>query len=278
MSRPAFLCADDYALTEGVSRGIEDLAEAGRLSGTSALVTTRHWTGAGRRVRDLRQRIAVGLHLNITLGAPLGPMKIAAGGRLPAIGDLVRLALLGRVDAEDIAAETSRQVAKFVEVAGTLPDFVDGHQHAHALPGVRDGVLIALQQACGGRRMVVRDPSDSPARIFRRGAAVPKSLVLATLARGFGAAVRRAGFLTNDGFSGVSSFARDVPYATELARFLGCPGPDHLVMCHPGHPDAELAALDPVVERRADEFEAIAAYPGLPDLIRHREPPHEVAA
>ena len=60
----AVLCADDYALTEGVSRGIEELARAGRLSATSALVTTRHWPEHARRVAGLRRHVQVGLHLN----------------------------------------------------------------------------------------------------------------------------------------------------------------------------------------------------------------------
>ena len=34
-------CADHYALTEGVSRAIGELAAARRLSATSAIVTTR---------------------------------------------------------------------------------------------------------------------------------------------------------------------------------------------------------------------------------------------
>jgi hypothetical protein len=39
--------------------------------------------------------------------------------------------------------------------------------------------------------------------------------------------------------------------------FHAAPGPAHLVMCHPGHVDAELAALDPVVGRREDELRAL---------------------
>ena len=33
-------------------------------------------------------------------------------------------------------------------------------------------------------------------------------------------------------------------------------------MCHPGHPDAELAGLDPVVERRRMEYDALMRDPG----------------
>ena len=32
-------------------------------------------------------------------------------------------------------------------------------------------------------------------------------------------------------------------------------------MCHPGHPDAELASLDPVVDRRRMEYDALMREP-----------------
>ena len=35
-------------------------------------------------------------------------------------------------------------------------------------------------------------------------------------------------------------------------------------MCHPGHPDAELAGLDPVVDRRRMEYDALMRDPDLP--------------
>ena len=272
MSPGLTLCADDYALTEGVSRGIEELVSAGRLSAASALVTTRHWGRHGQRVAGLRCAIAVGLHFNLTLGAPLGSMPgLAPDGRLPAIGALVQQALLGRTSSEEVHDEMLRQIARFREVAGCDPDFVDGHQHVHALPGVRAGAIAALSEAfpAGAPRPWVRDPADTLARILARGAATAKALQIAALSRGFGAAVRAAGFATNDSFSGVSPFDRGTPFAQELGRFLTHAGSRHLVMCHPGHADDELATLDPVVERREDELEALMAYPGLEAMIAH---------
>lgn len=269
MTRPAvFLCADDYALTDGVSGGIEALAEAGRLSGTSALVTTRHWLEHGKRVSALSGRIAVGLHLNFTLGSPLGSMpRHCRKGRFPAIGTLVRRSLLGWVDPAEFRIETLRQIDRFTEVAGQPPEFIDGHQHAHALPGVRQGVLDAIRIAFPAGGLLVRDPADRVGRIVRRRAAVAKSLLLAGLSRGFGAAARASGFITNDGFAGVSPFDRRVSYAQEFAAFLSEPGPLHLVMCHPGVPDGELAALDPVVDRRKDELDTLMTLPDLPNMI-----------
>jgi predicted glycoside hydrolase/deacetylase ChbG (UPF0249 family) len=68
------LCADDYALTEGVSRAIGELAAARRLSATSAMVTTPHWPAMAPRLAVHRGHLAVGVHLNLTLGAPAGAM------------------------------------------------------------------------------------------------------------------------------------------------------------------------------------------------------------
>lgn len=264
------LCADDFAICDGVSSGIEELAAARRLSATGAIVTLPRWPTDGPRLARLADTIAIGLHLNLTLGAPLGAMPhLAPAGRLPPLGQLVRAAMLGRVDAREVAAEAGRQIGHFRAHTGRDPDFIDGHQHAHALPGVRDGVTTALIEAFPHSKPLVRDPADRRSRILARGAASGKSLLIALLSTGFGARLRGAGFPTNDGFSGISAFDRSSPFAAELSRFLSHPGPRHLVMCHPGRADDELARLDPVTSRREDELSAILSYPGLPDLIWH---------
>ena len=78
------LCADDYALTEGVSRAIGELAAAQRLSATSVLVTSAHWPASAPRLCVHRGHLSVGLHLDLTLGAPLGPMpRLAPAGTFP---------------------------------------------------------------------------------------------------------------------------------------------------------------------------------------------------
>ena len=94
-----------------------------------------------------------------------------------------------------------------------------------------------------------------------------KARAVAALAFGFGDGARRHGLSTNAGFSGFSSFDVNEPYGEELERALRQPGPCHIVMCHPGHPDADLAALDPVVERRRMEYEALMRDASLVERI-----------
>jgi predicted glycoside hydrolase/deacetylase ChbG (UPF0249 family) len=264
------LCADDYAISEGVSRAIEELAAAGRLSAASALVTLPTWRAHGPRLAALRPRIAIGLHVNLTLGAPLGPMSgLAPSGSLPPLRNLLMRGLAGRLDTAEIAAEISRQIDRFETATGHAPDFIDGHEHVHVLAGVRDGLIRAVTSRFAAERPLIRDPADRVAAIIARGGPFWKALALSALAAGFGARVRGAGFPTNRGFAGVSAFDTTVSFARELERFFRHPGSCHIVMCHPGYADTELARLDPVVGRREQELEALMNAPGLDKVIWH---------
>ena len=94
--KPVVLCADDFGLTEGVSRGILELARMGRLSATSAMTNCPAFPRMAPGLADL-DGVAVGLHLNLTTGEPLGPMPaFAPAGGFPEVREVVRRAFTGR--------------------------------------------------------------------------------------------------------------------------------------------------------------------------------------
>lgn len=267
---PVILCADDYAMTAGVSRGILELAHSRRLSATSALVTLDRWPEDAKTIAHARDCIAVGLHIDLTLGKPLGPMpNLAPDGRFPSLKQILVRALSGRIDQEEIAAEVTRQIDRFEEATGFPPDHIDGHQHVHALPGVRNGVLTALTQRFPSGGPLVRDPADSLWAIRSRGLAVGKSIVINVLSSGFAGAAGARGFAVNDSFAGTSAFKEGQPYGDELNAAFSARGRRHLVMCHPGHVDPELSRLDPIVVRRAEEYAALSQAPDLPEKLWH---------
>jgi chitin disaccharide deacetylase len=262
------LCADDYGISAGVTAGIEELAYVGRISAASALVTLPRWPNCAGRLAELRNNIVIGLHVNLTVGAPLSSMpNLAPSGTFPSIKDLLRRCLLGRLDEDEITTEIASQIARFEDQTGHVPDFIDGHQHVHVLPGVRSGFLRALAVCFPNGGVLVRDPYDTVLSILSRGGPMGKALSLAMLAKGFGVRVRRAGFTTNHGFAGFSAFDTARPFARELKSFFHRPGPRHMVMCHPGHPDAELEHLDRLVGRRSDELVCLLEAPDLPETI-----------
>ncbi len=257
------LCADDYGQDSAISAGIVELAAAGRLSATSAMTSCPAWRRDAAALRALGGKVAVGLHLNLTHGAPLGPLDgLAPGGQFPAVGRVIGLALRRGLDGGALTGEINRQLDAFEAEMGVPPDHVDGHQHVHALPQIRDALLAVLAGRYGRRPILLRDPGDSLRAILGRGSAV-KALTVAGLTIGFRAAVRRAGFVTNEGFSGFSPFD-DRPYAAEFQSFLRRPGTRPMVMCHPGHaagPD------DPLSHRRPAELRYLADAPDLPGLV-----------
>jgi chitin disaccharide deacetylase len=253
------LCADDFGLTEGVSRGILDLARRGRLSATSVMSHRPWWRILALDLAGVDRSLGVGLHLTLSLGQPLGKMRqFAPHGVFPSFADVLRRSLLRQLPADEIGQEIDHQLSAFQAGLGRPPDFVDGHQHVHVLPGVREPLLAALE-ARGWKELWLRDPSDRTGAILRRRVAAPKALVVKELSRGFRTAAQLAGFVVNQGFSGFSPFdpARDV--AADFKLFFQELGPRPVVMCHPGHADAELHGLDAVVATREREYAYLAS-------------------
>ena len=249
------LCADDYALSPAVSRGVREALSAGRLSATSVMTTQAGWPEEARPLAEAARRADVGLHFNLTLDRPLGPMPtLAPRGRLPSIAALMSASRKGALPQAEIGAELARQLDAFEAHFGRPPDFVDGHQHVQILPGVREPLLAELARRGLAGKVWLRDSADRLGRALARGVELKKALGVAVLGRGFAPAARAAGFALNDGFSGFSSFDPARDYGGDFARYLKAPGARHLVMCHPGHVDAELARLDPVTASREREL------------------------
>lgn len=265
---PVLLVADDFAFTEGVSAAVVDLIAKSRLSATSAMTNRPHWAPWAARLREHAALADAGVHLNITAGAPLGPMStLAPEGRLPALRVVGRLAVTSAAARREIADEFARQIEAFAAHYGTLPVFLDGHQHVHALPGVRGALFRALERFGREFRPHLRDPADTPGRITARGVAVAKAHAVAALGAGFGRSARRRGHPVNHGFAGFSPFDPARDFRADFRRFLMAPGRDHLVMVHPGAADdAELAALDAVVATRPQETAYLASDAFLADL------------
>jgi predicted glycoside hydrolase/deacetylase ChbG (UPF0249 family) len=253
-SRRFVLCADDYAMTPAVSSGILALLEAGRISAAGAMTSRPAWQGAARDFSAHAATADLGLHFNLTCGAPLTRMaNLAPGGEMPKLGAILKAAASGHLPQAEIEAELDAQLSAFEDAMGRAPDFIDGHQHVHAMPGVRHVLARVLPARYPGTKPWLRVSADSPLRVVARGVEVRKALLVSALTAPFGARMRALGFATNQGFSGYSGFNPAADYGADCARYLAAPGARHLIMCHPGAVDDELVALDPVTHSRPIE-------------------------
>lgn len=258
------LVADDFGMSPEIDAAIIELAVRGRLSGTSALVTMERWPEAAERLAGLHPSIAVGLHLNLTEGRPVGSMpKLAPTGDLPNLASVIQQCLTGRVPVDEIAAEFARQIERFRAVTGRMPDMIDGHQHVHAFPAVRRATLAATERFHWTRPPLVRVPAGGLSGAARIEPLV-KSMTIGWLTSGFRSAVITRGLPVNDSFGGVANLSQTHDllgfFDTILSRQSSA---RLLVMCHPGasRNDGDLA------ERRFAEFEALTKLDDLPDRI-----------
>ena len=262
-----WLCADDYGISPGVNTGIRDLVVRGRLNATSVLVVAPSCCRSEAMLLDalnrVTQQVAIGLHVALT--APFRPLSTGFApsrkGAFLSLSATVQCALLHRFDAQALARELAHQLDAFSRLFGRLPDFIDGHQHVHLLPQIRDAVLRATKERvpnvwlrqCGRIGPLVRRLAD------------PKGFFLDLLSRGFRRRAVALGLRTNPAFAGTYDFAEDADFHALFARFLARLPDASVVMCHPGFVDAELQRLDPVttVREREHEFLAGDAFPAI---------------
>lgn len=262
------LCADDFALSPGVNRGVLEALTKGRLSAVSAMTTEPYWAVGAAELRPFQTQADIGLHLNLTLGGPLGKMPVfAPSGRFPPIGQLLKAALKRELPQAEIGAEIARQIDAFGTHFGQAPAFIDGHQHIHVLPQIRAELFGCLEGKRFPGTLWLRDCADGLARILMRFAPeLKKTLTVAWLARGFAQEAAAHGFATNDGFAGFSAFDAGRDYARDFWAYLRAPGRRHLIMCHPGYVDEVLRAADPVTESREREL-AFLLSPDFPKML-----------
>lgn len=230
------VCADDYAISPGVSRAIRRLAGAGRIDATSCMTDTEFWPAEGAALRSQAPDIQIGLHLAFT-GGPRGTL-----------GGLALRAFAGRLDPRAIAVEIERQIDAFERVFGSPPAYIDGHQHTHQFPVIRAAVLALWDRRVDRSRTWLR-VSDAPA-----GPAALKSVAIGALGRAMKRDARARGIPTNDRLVGAYGFSGKTPYSRIFEDALAQARGKTVVMCHPGEVDDALRAADDLVEPRAAEL------------------------
>lgn len=268
-ARPIWLCADDYGISPSVNKGIRELLMRGRINATSVMVAApsfhRSEAASLKMLNAGTHRVGIGLH--VTLTAPFQPMspgfRPMRGGAFPPLTQMLLRGTLRTLDRDWLAIEIATQLKAFVTAFGRAPDFIDGHQHVHLFPQVREALLEVVKEAAPHAwvRQCGR-PSDLPGRFNDR-----KAMVLDALSRTFRARAVAMSIKTNPAFAGTYNFASKpaVDFAQLFPGFLRWLPPGSVVMCHPGFVDAELERLDPLTQMREREYAFFAddAFPGL---------------
>ena len=248
LPKPLVLCADDYAQHAGVTQAVLALAAQGRLSATSAMVLSPRWRADAAPLRELRERIDVGLHLDFT-----SDFAIAAGHGVP-LGAAMRRALLGGFDPDAARTAIERQLDAFEAAWGAPPDHVDGHQHVQQFAGIRQPLVQLLARRYGTRAPWLR-VSRAPV-----GQRTLKSRVIAGLgATALETIAASAHLPCAPALSGIYDFTGgEAAYAQHMAHWLAASPAGTVLMCHPGGAPAAGDAPDPIATARQWEWAHLA--------------------
>jgi predicted glycoside hydrolase/deacetylase ChbG (UPF0249 family) len=137
------LCADDYALNAPVSQGIVALAVLGRLSATSVMSLSPRWAEDVVALRDVRERLDVGVHLDWTSSFAVD------AGHGSGLGTVMARAALRLYNSKHIEDEIERQLDAFEQQWQAAPDHIDGHQHVQQFAVFRHALAEVLMRRYG---------------------------------------------------------------------------------------------------------------------------------
>ena len=235
------LCADDYALSPMVDEGIRTLVIANRLSAVSCITNSPCWPEASEKLKPLSAEIQVGLHFNLTakFETPSYPLW-----------KLIRDCLLGRLDEKQYTYELHRQLESFEYFWEKKPDFVDGHQHIHIFPTIRNIVtrVLAERYSHADRPWVRR--VNPP---LTGHDALLKSLVLRILGLGFNRAVRRTNTPLSGDFYGLYSLSPNADFPSMVTGWIHTASNQAIIMCHPAIEPSD-SPIDGIDQARINEM------------------------
>ena len=251
--KPLIVTADDFAQSADIDAGITALILKNRVSAASCLTMSPRWPVASNLLtNEIRGLADIGLHLDFTQYA-------AYKLRLPI---LMARAFLQSLPKKEILISINAQLDRFEAALGTRPDYVDGHQHVHQLPQIREALLEVLVERYGNDLPWLRIARPLKQDGF-------KGKVIAAL----GASVleRQA---TDVGIKYTRHLLGVYGFDTSAAGYLAClddwlsvaadPGKSglngiHALMCHPATANDRNAPQedDPIYAARAYEYEVL---------------------
>lgn len=231
------VCADDFGLYAMVTDAIIELIAARRLSATSVLVFAPDAArGAPLLAACCDTACSIGLHFTLT-------EMLDVPGRVPVSAVALR-AYLGALKRDTIRGVLHRQLERFEQLFGRGPAFVDGHEHIHQLPIVRDVLVESVVERYGHSVALRSTRSAVP-----RGA---KTRLIASLgARPIERLAAENSLVTNKDFAGSYSFSDAGRYRERMRAWLATIIDRGLIMCHPG----SGARADSIAAARREEYD-----------------------
>lgn len=233
------LCADDFGLNPNISIGVTHLIAANRISATSCITNSKHWQSSAARLMPFKNKIDMGLHFNLTEGHFL-----STGKPLFQHPNLLVKAFTNHLSTTAIINEFACQLDAFEQSVGQTPDFIDGHQHIHHLPIIRDALLTVYQEKfCDTKPYFRMTENSKPSHNQNFSTFIKRKIISITGAKNLRQQLKHLQIPFNSSFSGVYHFKKAENFRQYFQTFLSEISANGIIMCHPGftsqqYPDA----------------------------------------
>jgi len=261
--------ADDLGWTAGVNRGIAQAHRNGIVTSSSLLANGGAFDD-GVKVARVLPALGVGVHLNLSDGAPVAgskavPSLVDERGELSGGPEQLLLKLARRkLKLSDVEREWDAQIEK-IRAAGIAPTHLDGHKHVHMLPGLFPIALklakkhsiaaIRISNEASPLRTALSGKNGGNSRIELKQGVQARGLKL--LARDARKLADKAGIESADYFCGIAQ-SGVLTRECVLNLLESLPEGTTELMCHPGYLDEDLAASDTRLQNsRAAELEIL---------------------
>ena len=215
--RQLIVNADDFNLTEGISRAVFFAHDHGIVNSTSVMI---NFPLSQFQLQGLKNRpnLGTGLHLNVTSG--LSRFKKA------------NAYLSGQFDPRNLKVEYNAQIQYFYSIFKRLPDHLNTHHHIHASPKVFSVVAkLAEKYKIPMRRI------NALTLALSHKVGEGKSLTSSPLPQGEG---RVREVMTTHYFFGNLSPQKYWTEESLMTILENLPEGTSEIMCHPGFIDSEL--------------------------------------
>lgn len=223
------ICADDFAASAAISEAIVALLAGGQIQATSAMVLSPRWAQDAPALQAVAQGRSVGLHLDWTSAFAV------QAGHGTSLGWLMAQTALRALSPSRTREVIERQLDAFESVWGQAPAHVDGHQHVHQFPVIREALVQALRDRYGDRAPWLRVSQVwRPATAGWGLAALKAGLITAWGSQALADLAAAQGWAVRQPLLGVYDFRADAARHARLCAQWRQHAPDGAVlMVHP---------------------------------------------
>ncbi len=268
--------ADDFGWTRGICDGILLAHCRGLVTSTSLMVNQRA-SDYALLLAARHPRLAVGVHLNLSDGAPLlppdrVPSLVDAAGRFYGFARLHRRLLRWQASSREMEAEFRTQI-QWMKQRGLTPVHADSHHHVHVYPAVvlpfkRALAKEGIRRARGYRLRHWREKGVSA---LSYGGPAPRRWLIGAYVEVMQRLIFRRLHTANSSVVVLPAFRRQLPRLKDGWRdaFAKLAPGTYDLGCHPGISEAGFSETDPLREVRECELEALTSRDLRRDVRRH---------